>query len=81
MFENKVQIHVIDNDDGQTSEERESRLFPSGKQITFRFTFPRHTIASLFGNCIPQNRREKQIWVKGPYFGVGIYNCLEREKI
>jgi len=30
MFENKVQIHVIDNDDGQTSEERESRLFPSG---------------------------------------------------
>ena len=38
MFENKVQIHVIDNDDGQTSEERESRLFPSGKQITFQFT-------------------------------------------
>ena len=30
MFENKVQVHLIDNEDGQTSEERESKLFPAG---------------------------------------------------
>eukprot|EP00112_Aurelia_sp_Birch-Aquarium-sp1_P003286 Seg1365.4 transcript_id=Seg1365.4/GoldUCD/mRNA.D3Y31 product="WD repeat-containing protein 19" protein_id=Seg1365.4/GoldUCD/D3Y31 len=28
MFENKVQIHLIDNDDGEREEEKETKLFP-----------------------------------------------------
>ena len=30
MFDNKVQIHLIDNDDGERDEEKETKLFPDG---------------------------------------------------
>lgn len=37
MFENKVQIHLIDNDDGEREEEKETKLFPDG--VYFFLTF------------------------------------------
>ncbi len=35
LFENKVQIHLIDNEAGEVEEERETKLFPEGKVINY----------------------------------------------